>query len=108
MPRIRNWKSLTYYQHSSEARYQHIDALFADSSGGRHVIDWKLIAKMWPDLMRVAISIKEGASTPSRCCADSGRTRVRTRSTRRSGRSDGQYAPSRFSGILRTRRCAAG
>ena len=60
MPRIRNWKGLTYFQHSDQARYSHIDALFTDASGGRHVIDWKLITKMWPDLMRVAISIKEG------------------------------------------------
>ena len=60
MPRIRNWKGLTYFQHSDKVRYQHIDALFTDSSGGRHVIDWALVEKMWPDLMRVAISIKEG------------------------------------------------
>lgn len=60
MPRIRNWKGLTYFQHAPEARYQHIDALFEGSSGGRNVIDWELIEKMWPDLMRVAISIREG------------------------------------------------
>ncbi|MDL4813167.1 Tn3 family transposase [Actinomadura opuntiae] len=60
MPRIRNWKGLTYFQHSGEARYQHIGALFADGSGRANVIDWKLIEKMWPDLMRVAISIREG------------------------------------------------
>jgi TnpA family transposase len=60
MPRIRNWKHLTYFQHSGQARYSHIDALFTDGSGGRHVIDWELVAKMWPDLMRVAISIKQG------------------------------------------------
>jgi TnpA family transposase len=60
MPRIRNWKGLTCFQHSDKVRYQHIDALFTDSGGGRHVIDWALVEKMWPDLMRVAISIKEG------------------------------------------------
>lgn len=57
MPRIRNWKDLTFFCHSGSARYRHIDALFGD---GRNVIDWKLIEKMWPDLMRVAISIREG------------------------------------------------
>jgi TnpA family transposase len=28
--------------------------------GDRNVINWRLIEKMWPDLMRVAISIREG------------------------------------------------
>jgi hypothetical protein len=53
MPRIRNWKGLTYFQHAPEARYRHIDALFEGSTGGRNVIDWKLIEKMWPDLRSV-------------------------------------------------------
>jgi TnpA family transposase len=58
MPRIRNRKELTYYQHSAETRYRHIDALFTDQDGRRRVLDWKLITKMWPHLMRVAISIR--------------------------------------------------
>jgi TnpA family transposase len=58
MPRIRNWKDLTFFRHSAGSRYEHIEALFGEQ--GRNVIDWKLIEKMWPDLMRVAISIREG------------------------------------------------
>jgi TnpA family transposase len=34
--------------------------LFRSESGNRNVIDWDLVEKMWPDLMRVAISIREG------------------------------------------------
>jgi TnpA family transposase len=58
MPRIRNWKDLTFFRHSAGSRYEHIEALFGEQ--GRNVIDWKLIEKHWPDLMRVAISIREG------------------------------------------------
>jgi TnpA family transposase len=58
MPRIRNWKDLIFFRHSADARYEHIEALFGEV--GRNVIDWRLIEKMWPDLIRVAISIREG------------------------------------------------
>ncbi|MBD2894164.1 Tn3 family transposase TnXo19 [Actinomadura sp. RB99] len=58
MPRIRNWKDLIFFRHSAQAEYAHIEALFGEA--GRNVIDWRLIEKMWPDLMRVAISIREG------------------------------------------------
>ncbi|WP_328591774.1 transposase [Candidatus Frankia alpina] len=56
LPRIRNWKDLIFYRPDPQARYQHIDALFAE-----HTIDWRLIEVHWPDLMRTAISIREGA-----------------------------------------------
>jgi TnpA family transposase len=60
MPRIRNWKDLTFFQHTDQVTYHHIDALFRGYGGPRNVIDWELVEKMWPDLMRVAISIREG------------------------------------------------
>jgi TnpA family transposase len=62
MPRIRNWKGLTYYQHDPDAKFHHIGALFRSDggTGSRNLIDWDLIERMWPDLMRVAISIREG------------------------------------------------
>lgn len=55
LPRIRNWHDLNFYRPDPQARYQHIDALFGDN-----VIDWELIEKHWPDLLRCAISIREG------------------------------------------------
>lgn len=58
MPRIRNWKDLIFFRPSEESRYVHIDSLFDGS--GRNVIDWDLIRTHWPDLMQVALSIREG------------------------------------------------
>ena len=58
MPRIRHWKDLIFVRHSADVRYSHIEALFGET--GRNVIDWALIEKHFQDLMRVAISIKEG------------------------------------------------
>jgi len=55
LPRIRNWHDLNFYRPSATTRYQHIDSLFGDD-----VIDWDLIATHWPDLLRTAISIREG------------------------------------------------
>jgi TnpA family transposase len=60
MPRIRNWKDLKFYRPSREAKYQHIDALFADN-----VVDWEVIKMHWQDLLRVVISIQEGKILPS-------------------------------------------
>src|SRR5579859_1165829 len=54
MPRIRNWKDLTFFRPSKDAKYRHIDNLFSDT------IDWQLIQDHWPDLMQVALSIKAG------------------------------------------------
>ena len=39
MPRIRNWKGLTYFQHSEQVRYPHIDALFTDRRPPRHRLE---------------------------------------------------------------------
>ncbi len=60
MPRIRNWKGLTFFQHTDQVTYHHIDSLSRGEGGNRNVIAWELVEKMWPDLMRVAISIREG------------------------------------------------
>jgi TnpA family transposase len=60
MPRIRNWKDLTFYRPDSSAHYEHVDSLFGD-----HVVDWDLIKTHWQDLLRVVISIQEGKVLPS-------------------------------------------
>jgi TnpA family transposase len=54
MPRIRNWKDLTFYRPDKKTVYQHIDALFTDT------IDWDLIRTHWQDLFRVVLSIQAG------------------------------------------------
>src|SRR5215813_1878458 len=59
MPRIRNWKDLTFFRPSKHARYQHIDSLFTDP------INWRLIETFLPDMLRVGLSIKAGRLTPS-------------------------------------------
>jgi TnpA family transposase len=55
LPRIRNWHDLNFYRPDENTRYQHIDTLFGDN-----VIDWGLIENHWTDLLRTAISIREG------------------------------------------------
>ena len=59
MPRIRNWKDLTFFRPGKNAHYQHIDTLFTDT------IDWDLIETHWQDLMQVALSIKAGKISSS-------------------------------------------
>jgi TnpA family transposase len=59
MPRIRQWKHLTFYHPNRDEVYIHIDELFTDT------IDWNLIATHLPDMLRVALSIKAGRLTPS-------------------------------------------
>jgi TnpA family transposase len=54
MPRIRNWKDLTFYRPDKNTVYQHIDSLFSDS------INWELIRTHLPDLFRVVLSISTG------------------------------------------------
>jgi TnpA family transposase len=54
MPRIRNWKDLTFYRPNRAARYRHIDELFGEA------IDWDKLATHWQDLLRVVLSIKAG------------------------------------------------
>jgi TnpA family transposase len=55
LPRIRNWHDLNFYRPGLRARYKHIDFLFGDDA-----IDWDLLEKHWPDLLRTGISIREG------------------------------------------------
>jgi len=59
MPRIRNWKHLTFYKPDKTNTYEHIDELFTET------IDWELIKTYLPDMLRVALSIKMGRITPS-------------------------------------------
>lgn len=54
MPRIRNWKDLTFYRVDKDIKYQNIDNLFGDT------INWNLIETHWQDFLQVAISIKQG------------------------------------------------
>jgi TnpA family transposase len=58
LTRIRNWKDRTFYRHDREMVYSHLDSLFGEP--GQNVIDWQLIQTHWRDLMRIAISIREG------------------------------------------------
>ena len=55
LPRIRNWQDLIFYRPEPGVRYRHIDELF-----GPAAIDWHLLEQHWPDLLRTAISIREG------------------------------------------------
>jgi TnpA family transposase len=59
MPRIRNWKDLTFFKADKTCTYEHIESIFSDE------IDWKLIEIYLPDMLRVALSIKMGKITPS-------------------------------------------
>jgi TnpA family transposase len=54
MPRIRNWKDLTFFRRSKDVHYRHIDALFTDT------VDWELIEAHWQDLLQVVLSVKAG------------------------------------------------
>ena len=58
MPRVRNWKDLTFYRLAAGVRYRHIDALSGEP--GRNVIDWQLIEAHYADVMRVVLSVQEG------------------------------------------------
>lgn len=59
MPRIRNIKELVFFKPEKGSHYRHINSLFRAS------IDWALIERHVPDMLRVAISIKAGKITPS-------------------------------------------
>ncbi|WP_176482526.1 Tn3 family transposase [Streptomyces albidoflavus] len=63
MPRIRNWKELTFYRPSKQTEYVHIDALFGEP--GKNVIDFDLIESQFRHLMRVAVSVREGTISSS-------------------------------------------
>lgn len=59
MPRIKNWKHLTFYRSNGKDTYSNIDEVFSDEC------DLDLIIKHLPDMYRVALSIKEGRITAS-------------------------------------------
>lgn len=59
MPRIRHWKHLKLYRPAPDTAFTHLDALFSAP------VDWPLIERHWPDMLRVALSIKAGRITPS-------------------------------------------
>jgi hypothetical protein len=54
MPRIRNWKDLSLYRPKRSAKYKNIDSLFTET------VNWELIETYLPDMLRVALSVKEG------------------------------------------------
>ncbi|MEO0330123.1 MAG: Tn3 family transposase, partial [Bacteroidota bacterium] len=54
MPRIRNLKDLILFRPDKKTHFQHIDALFSES------IDWSLIQRHLPDILRVVLSIQAG------------------------------------------------
>jgi TnpA family transposase len=59
MPRIRNVKGLKFFKADRNRSYKNIDSLF------RATVDWALIERHVPDMLRVAVSIKAGKMTPS-------------------------------------------
>ncbi|MGW1617076.1 transposase [Streptomyces sp. NPDC002285] len=58
LPRIRNFQDLTFHRPDPAVRYRHIDQLC--STDPRTAIDWDLLRRHWPDLMQVALSVKQG------------------------------------------------
>ena len=60
MPRIRKWKNLNLYLPDINLEVCNIKELFASEP-----IDWELIIKHLPDMLRVALSISKGRITPS-------------------------------------------
>ncbi len=59
MPRIRDIKRLIFFRPDKTSTFKHIDSLFSEP------INWKLIEKHLPDMLRVVLSIKKGKITPS-------------------------------------------
>jgi len=59
MPRIRNWKGLIFFRPERDTEFEHIDALCSQT------IDWALIQRHVPDMLRVALSVKQGRIRPS-------------------------------------------
>ncbi|WP_330319205.1 Tn3 family transposase [Streptomyces platensis] len=64
MPRIRNWKGLTFYRPSKTTEYVHIDALFGEV--GKNVIDWDLIESQFRHLIAPRPGPDRRRSPPSR------------------------------------------
>jgi TnpA family transposase len=59
MPRIKDINSLLFFKPDKRTRYQHIEALFSEG------INYTLIRDHYRDMLRIAISIKEGKVTAS-------------------------------------------
>jgi len=59
MPRIRNWKDLTFLKPSQEELYPYLEPLFKGTA------DWALIETHWQDMIQVALSIRAGKVLPS-------------------------------------------
>ncbi|EKU96852.1 transposase, TnpA family [Leptolyngbya sp. PCC 7375] len=59
MPRIRNWKDLTFYRADPSMSVQHLDSLFSET------VDWGLIETHLSDMLRVVLSIKTGKISAS-------------------------------------------
>jgi len=59
MPRISNINSLIFFKPDRRIRYQHIDELFSEG------INYQLIRTHYRDMLRIAISIKEGRVSAS-------------------------------------------
>lgn len=59
MPRMRTWNDVTFYRVDHRTTYKHIDRLLTQ------VVDWDLIARYWPDMMQVVLSIQAGKVLPS-------------------------------------------
>jgi TnpA family transposase len=59
MPRIRNWKDLTFYRPSKNSKTQHLDSLFSAS------INWDLIHDNFKAMLRVAVSVSQGRVSSS-------------------------------------------
>ena len=59
MPRIRNFREMTFYRAGTEAPTPHLDTLFTDN------VDWDLIETHLPDMLRVVLSIKAGKISAS-------------------------------------------
>ena len=82
MPRMRNWQDLILYRPVPRSTYTHINSIFSDKA-----IDWELIRTHVPDLLRIALSIKEGRMVPSMilCTISAGRSSL-ARTNRELGR----------------------
>jgi len=59
MPRIRNWRELQLYRASSGQKLGKLGKLLSQT------IDWKLIERHLPEILRLAISIRQGRVLPS-------------------------------------------
>ena len=59
MPRIRDWQALTFVKPDKGLRFEHIDDLFTDT------VDWHLIERHLPDMLRIVLSIKAGRISAS-------------------------------------------